>query len=623
MILEDEISLAPSVTTIYAMGDFPVYTNTADIVEDKNNLPNLREDDVSLAGDTAEFLPCYKTNNDHDSKREKDSLITMLSHDHRFSSQTPQQGQTDNGVETTPKPSHQQATILHANTAIPIHPTSSVMTCPENGYVSNTTLSSSNDGYTSSDRSGYRQYHVLLSSSVSEYQPAPVTAVLRSTPSLSELSFNAELQEEQEVATGEARAVIPPCGDGYIHTDLSTMMPDSNVDSGYKQADIFLSPEVSGHHSPCVANILDETASLDGVEAKWPVTGNNGIPNSLSRFAGDKHTSQLPREKLNSGHVSLSSSGYLKDDLTPPASSESMYSCNEDQTDTVHLLLGEQSHSSRVSLDSSGYLRDNLTVPPSFVAHGIEEDLDTVHLLHGEESRDGRMSLDSSGYLKDNLTSPPSRGPHRGKDDLDTVNFPDGTLDCMRSDADLQTSVDLLIDGEFDSVCHPDLTQYRMDGNGYFQALKHSRQDDDDHTHTVMQSVQGGDGYIDSGLELLPTVAESANDLNPCYDSDVSKEETFLKVKEDSCNVAKCLTRPGSGSDLDSSPVFSDSDDYIKCDVQNSQPAQSSVLRPTCCRTFSEVSDNSGYVVSSDFSSSIPKGIAGPLCPTTDGYIYT
>ena len=719
VILEDEISLAPSVITIYAMGDFPVYTNTAHIMEDKNDLPNLRQGSVSLPANMADNLPCYKTKNDHDSLREKDSLITMRSHDNRFSSLTMQQGQTNNGVETMPSPSHQQQTILDRSVSIPIYSTSSGVLSSDDGYTSHTILSSSNDGYISSNVSKYRQCHVSLSPSASQYQPAPVTTMPCMTPSLSEVSFETVLLEGQEEETnGEGKTLSALCGDGYIRTDLAAVtMPHNNLDSGYKQFDVLLSPEVSECQPSLGANCLGSSLSLDEFEADLEGNIEEGTPCTSTRFTKDKHMLLPSRDQKkdclvsldSSGYlkdescvphscgegmdavhlffgdgsrgrqVSLDSSGYLKDNLTPHSSCES-HSHDEDQAYTVHLLLGKQSQGSRVSLDSSGYLRDNLTVPPSFVPHSIEEDLDTVHLPHAEESRHCQTSLDSSGYLKDNLTSPPPRAPCSGEEDLDMVQSSTSTLDAAGAEPNLQTSVDLVTPCEFSSVCHLDLVQSmqdnsgyihatmqsRRDSDGYIRASMQSRQDGDGYIHTDMQpgqdgddyiyatmqpgpdysddythstmhsrqvghscvpvtlkSGQDGDGYIDSGLDYLPTAAESASNLSPCYDSDVSEEYRFLEAENGDHEIARHLTMPDSEREVESNLVFGDKYGYIKCDMLNAPPVQSSTLQPMCSNSLPEFSDSSGYVRSTDFSSSTDNGMPRPLCPTTDGYIYT
>ena len=472
-ILEDEISLTPSVITVYATGYFPTYTNTTDVMEDNNNLSNLREDKIFLAANMADNLPFYKTNSEHDSTQKKDSLITMCSNDVSFSSLASHHKQTNNGVETIPIPSHQQQTIHGTNVSISALFTSSRVLSSDEGYTSNSILSSSNDGYISSNVSEYRQCYISPSLSESEYQQTSIITRPRLTSSSSELSFNAELQEEQEEVIKEGSTLNAPHGESCVHLRLPAMMSDSDADSGCKQVDLFSSPEMSMCQPFLSANALCKTASLNEVQSDWEKTAEEGIPSRPSRYmyTEDKYTTLLP---------------------------------------------GQQSNNTQVSLDSSGCLKDD---PHLRLHHSCEEDMDVVGLFVDEQSIDRRVPLNSSAYLKDNLASPSSSRPDSGRDDLDLVCLPDGALDGMGSVAKLQTSVDLVTECEFDSFCHLTLAHSIQDDSDPIHTTMHSREDVDGYTHTLVQSRQDGDGYISSNLQLFPSVAESTRNLN--------EEDTF------------------------------------------------------------------------------------------------
>ena len=449
IIQDDELSLAPSVTTMYATAYFNVYSNSVAVMEDDAHLPGISTDKIPLHTGMEESVPSYKADDDHDSKWKTDSVVAMCSHDNRFGSQTTPQEQTGNGVEMMLTSCPQQPTSPGTNKSIPIRSTSSRFLSPDYGYASNTVLSSSNDGYISSDVSEYKQGRVSISPSASDSQPALLTAMPHLTPSASELSFSTELAEDQD-PVGQGTTPNLHHGVGYIHTDLPVMMPANEVDSKYKQVDLFLSPEESAYQPRLTLSVLGKTASLDETELLWEESVEEGTPNPSSQSTEDKHTPLLSKEQL------------------------------------LH---------SRVSLDSSGYLKDDLCI---HVPHNCEDDLDEGQLSPGEQSRDRLVSLDSSGYWTDRLTSIPSRAPHSDRESLDTVHVPVGASEYTKPDTDPQRSVDLV--AEYDSVCHADFECSKQDGDGYIHVTMQSRQDGSGYIQTSMQPQQDGDGYIHSTM---------------------------------------------------------------------------------------------------------------------------
>ena len=101
-----------------------VYSNAADVLKGVSNLHDIGQEIVPST-DKAENLTPYKASScDHDSRWKTDSVITTRSHDNRFSSQTAQQEQNDDGVETRLTPSHSQPTVIGSNASMS-SPTSS------------------------------------------------------------------------------------------------------------------------------------------------------------------------------------------------------------------------------------------------------------------------------------------------------------------------------------------------------------------------------------------------------------------------------------------------------------------------------------------------------------------
>ena len=507
MIQDDEISLAPSVTTIYAMAYSNVYSNAADVLKDVSNLHDIGQEIVPSA-DMAENLPSYKASScDPDSRWKTDSVITTRSHDNRFSSQAAQQEQNDDGVETRLTPSHPQPIVSGSNASMstPTSSTSSEFMAQDDDPAKRTALSSSNDGYMSSDASEYKQCHVSVFSA-SDYQSAPLPAAMpHLSPSLSDLSPGTGLQEDRE-AISEERALNLASGDSYVHPSFGAAVPGSNGDSGYKQADLFLFPQLPQLQSPpLTASDLDETGLLDGFEAGWVENAEEGIPSPSGACTQDM--SLLPRGQRKESHMTLDSSGYLKDDLTSIPSFQ-LNGREEDEKDLACLPFGLESRGSQVVPASDGYLEDNLTSPPSFQLNGRgESEKDLVHFPVGLQSQGSQVVPALDGYLKDNITPFPSVQLNgRGEDQKPLARLPVG----LQSQS---SQMVLASDGYLkDNLTSP--PSFQLNGHG---------EDPNPLAHSLFGSQSQGsqvllssDGYLKDNLTSPPLCQPqgSENDLD-------------------------------------------------------------------------------------------------------------
>ena len=560
MILEDEISLAPSLTTIYATAYSSMPTNTSDIIERMHNLLNLGKDRLPPSTSKTENLPCHEDNSEHDSSQKMDSQTTSSSHGNHFSSQTIPQGHNYSGMEALLAPSHHKPTIIGTNESIPTPSDSSNLLSSNDGHTNSTMLNSPNNGYNTLDAPGSRQCHDLISSSAAEYQPAHFTIMPHLTPSLSELCFSVELAEEQEPI--EQRTTLDA-----FHGDPGcspVLMPASEVDSGYKQVDFFLSSEVPAGQSFLTMNVLRKAVPLDEAEAHyWEESLEETTPNHSSTSTKKRNIPLTSREQLLHSHVSLHSNRYLNDNLCIP------HSCKDDHDKSCSFVVDQQ-------------------------------------------SRYQKVSLDSTKFSNSNLPSSPSRAPQRDKENVDVIYLPVAVLHDMGPDGNLQASEDVAMECDCKSVFLPDLANSRQDDKGHY-------------IHAVVQSGQDGIGYNDCGLKPFPSVAKDTEDLIPCCDGGhVSKEYPLLKEENFNCNVAECLTMPHSKGDVEINFTFSDNDESLtSLGALDVHPVQTSALHPTVCSSLPELNDSSKHAKSVGPSSSTRNGMPRTLHLTTDDYIYT
>ena len=555
MILADEISLAPSVTTVYATEFFHAYTGTSEMMENENSILCMKGD-VSLVTDTTDNSLGYETGNDHDSELKSNSLTVIPSHDNRFHNWTP---------------SHEERTIMRTSTPLSVHTTNLIFLHPDNAHSTNTILSSFNDGYIGSEG-------LSLSASASQTALQTATLPICMSPSLSELSLDVELQREREEDTEEGSCQNLPGSDSCVHPDLAVMVPNGDVDSGYRQADLFLPPEASMFQPSLTANALWRRVSLDDIDANWEENAEEIISNPSSSY--------IPVECTH----------------TP-------------------LLALQQSKDGFASSDSSACSKDKLCL-----SHSCGEHLDTVDFFVGKQSTNSQVLLDSSDYLKQNFTSSSLAAPLDGEEAISKVrlNVPTIIINGM-GDLVLHHSTDLVTDCGLDCVSHARVhhTESVQEGSGYIHATTQLGQGHDDYIRSTMQLVQDGEGYAHSDLQPFPGVgAKSTKDPMPCYDNDFDKEDLLLIAGEGNHSIGERLPTPGSKSAMQTNLAASKCSDHIECDVlDNVQPVQPSSVSAVCSRS---ISNCNGYIKSTGLDSiPSPDRVLRPPRLTTDDYVYT